>query len=219
VVHRSMSFLRPDSEVVVSYRTLRRRVIDFLRTLPDSESRRVVPACPDWTVSALVSHMMGINEDILAGRMGGFTSDAWTQAHVDRHLGESIPSLADAWERMAREFDVILPTIPAPRNSQLVMDAVTHELDLRYAVGSTEARDSDAIDVALGWLLDWIERERGGLDQSLSDTKVSKYELLRSLTGRRSVDQMNTLGLSGDWIVTILRGTPLKPPTEIIESI
>lgn len=139
-----------------SWSDVTHRSVSFLR--PDSESRRVVSACPDRTVSALVSHMMGINEDILAGRMGGFTSDAWTQAHVDRHLGESIPSLADAWERITRDFDVILPTVPAPRNSQLVMDAVTPEFDLRYAVGSTEARDSDAIDVALRWLLDRIER-------------------------------------------------------------
>lgn len=214
-----MTFLRPDAEVVGSYLELRRRVIGLLRSRPDSDSSCVVPLCPAWTVSALVSHMVGVNEDILANRMDGVTTDAWTQAQVDRHTGQSLASLADGWESIAADFDAVLPHIPAPVNSQLVMDAVTHELDLRHALGSTDARDTDAVHVALGWLLDMAETKQSGLGHALSESGIEPFQLLRSLTGRRSRDQMAELGLPVSTIERILNGTPLKPPTVAIESI
>ena len=211
-----MTFLRSD-EAVDAYIALRRRVIDLVREAPDADGARVVPLCPAWSVAALVSHMLGVNEDILAGRMEGVTTDAWTQAQVDRHAGESLGRLADIWESITIDFDAVLPRIAAPTNSQMVMDAVTHEHDLRHALGSTEARDSAAVDVALGWLLDMAESKQPGLGHSLNTSGVEPYQLLRCLTGRRSADQMNELGLPVSLIEKILRGTPLKPPTVAIE--
>ncbi|CAB4590453.1 unannotated protein [freshwater metagenome] len=163
--------------------------------------------------------MMGVNEDILAGRMEGVTTDAWTQAQVDRHVGESLRRLADGWEAIAVDFDAVLPHIPAPVNSQLVMDAVTHEHDLRHALGSTDARDTDAVHVALGWLLDMAETKQPGLGHALSESGVEPFQLLRSLTGRRSLDQIAETGLPVSTIERILKGTPMKPPTVAIESI
>jgi uncharacterized protein (TIGR03083 family) len=212
-----MAFLRSD-EAVGAYIAVRGRVIDLIREVPDEVCTRVVPLCPAWTVSALVSHMMGVNEDILAGRMEGVTTDAWTQAQVDRHAGESLRQLADGWEKSAIEFDVVLRNIPAPVNSQLVMDAVTHEHDLRHALGSSDARDTDAVHVALGWLLDMAETKQPGLGHTLSESGIEPFQLLRSLTGRRSMEQMAELGLPVPTIEKILHGTPLKPPAVAIES-
>lgn len=213
-----MTFLLSDV-AATSYVGLRQRVIDFLRATGDAQGTRVVPLCPNWTTVALVSHMIGVNEDILEGRMEGVTTDAWTQAHVDRHVGESLTQLADTWQSLAGRFDEVLPHIPAPVNSQLVMDAVTHELDLRHALGSTDARDTDAVHVAVGWLLDMVETKVPGLGRQLADSGISPFNVLRCLTGRRSVDQMNDLGLPGSVIATALVGTPLKPPTTAIELI
>lgn len=213
-----MTFLR-SGEAVDAYIALRRRVIDLIRSVPDEDSVRVVPSCPAWSTSALVAHMMGVNEDILAGRMEGVTTDAWTQAQVDRHTGESLRQLADGWESIAADFDAVLPHIPAPVNSQLVMDAVTHEHDLRHALGSSDARDTDAVHVALGWLLDMAETKQPGLGQQLSESGVAPFQLLRSLTGRRSMDQIAELGLPASTIERILNGTPMKPPAVAIESI
>ena len=213
-----MTFLR-SGEAVDAYIALRRRVIDMIRSVPDEDSVRVVPSCPAWSTSALVAHMMGVNEDILAGRMEGVTTDAWTQAQVDRHTGESLRQLADGWESIAADFDAVLPHIPAPVNSQLVMDAVTHEHDLRHALGSSDARDTDAVQVALGWLFDMAETKQPGLGQQLSESGVAPFQLLRSLTGRRSMDQIAELGLPASTIERILNGTPMKPPAVAIESI
>lgn len=213
-----MTFLR-SGEAVDAYIALRRRVIDLIRSVPDEDSVRVVPSCPAWTTSALVAHMMGVNEDILAGRMEGVTTDAWTQAQVDRHTGESLRQLADGWESIAADFDAVLPHIPAPVNSQLVMDAVTHEHDLRHALGSTDGRESDAVSVALGWVLDMAETRQPGLGRRLAESGVSQFQLLRSLTGRRTMGQMDELGLPGESIATLLAGSPLKPPTVVVEPI
>lgn len=213
-----MTFLR-SGEAVDAYIALRRRVIDLIRSVPDEDSVRVVPSCPAWSTSALVAHMMGVNEDILAGRMEGVTTDAWTQAQVDRHTGESLRQLADGWESIAADFDAVLPHIPAPVNSQLVMDAVTHEHDLRHALGSSDARDTDAVHVALGWLFDMAETKQPGLGQQLSESGVAPFQLLRSLTGRRSMDQIAELGLPAALFEKMLHGSPLKPPAVAIESI
>ena len=71
-------------EVAVSYIALRARVIDLLRSTPESSGNIVVPCTPAWTVRQLSAHLVGVPEDILAGRMEGVASDAWTQAQVER---------------------------------------------------------------------------------------------------------------------------------------
>jgi uncharacterized protein (TIGR03083 family) len=212
-----MSFLQSDAEVVLAYLEFRHRVASLIREIPESQATLSVPLCPDWEVSSVISHMVGVPEDILAGRMEGVTTDAWTQAQVDRHEGESLSQLADALLATAVEFDVVLPHIPSPTNSQMVMDAVTHEHDLRHAVGRAGAQDSLAVNVALGWLLNMVEGKAPDLAQELLDSGVSHYELMRSLTGRRSVDQMKQIGVDGEQIKLLLQGTPLRVPMTAIE--
>ena len=212
-----MTFLQSDSEVVQAYLEFRTRVVNLIREIPESQASLSVPLCPDWEVSGLISHIVGVPEDILAGRMEGVTTDAWTQAQVDRHEGESLSQLADALHATATEFDVLLPHIPSPTNSQMMMDAVTHEHDLRHAVGRADSQDSLAVTVALGWLLNMVEGKVPGRAQELVDSGVSRYELMRSLTGRRSVEQMKQLGLDGEQIKLLLHGTPLRVPSTAIE--
>ena len=213
-----MSHLLPDATVVAAYRELRERMIDLLRSLTDEQGRVVVPACPAWTVVELASHMVGVPEDIVAGRMEGVTTEAWTQAQVDRHRGASPRDLADRLEATVGDFDAILPHIPSPTNSQMVMDAVTHELDLRSAVGQVGGRDSSAVKVGLGWLLDRAESRDPNLVDRLRATRASDYDLLRSLSGRRTREQITALGLDADEIARLLEGSPLRVPDRPVES-
>lgn len=212
-----MTFLQSDAEVVRAYLEFRTRVVRLIREIPESQASLSVPLCPDWEVSGLISHIVGVPEDILVGRMEGVTTDAWTQSQVDRHKGESLSQLADALLATATEFDVLLPHIPSPINSQMMMDAVTHEHDLRHAVGRVGAQDSLAVNVALGWLFNMVEEKAPGQAQELVDSGVSRFELMRSLTGRRSVKQMKQLGLDGERIKLILQGSPMHVPTGAIE--
>jgi uncharacterized protein (TIGR03083 family) len=195
-----MSHLLPDADVVTAYLGTRSRIAALLRDLPESEATTVVPCCPEWNVAELASHVAGVVDDILEGRMEGVTTDPWTQAQVERLRGLTLVGIADHFEGTAERFDPTLPFVPAPVNSQLVMDAVTHEHDLRDAVGRRGAEDSLAVKVALGWLLNMAE----GADPGLVDR-------LRS-SGRRTRAQMAAIGLPADEIVALLAGSPLKPP-------
>lgn len=207
-----MTHLLPDTDVVAAYISLRTRIVELLRELPEGEATSVVPACPDWNVAELVSHLVGVVDDILANRMEGVTTDPWTQAQVERLRGLSLAELADHYASVGIGFDAVLPHIPSPVNSQLVMDAVTHEHDLRDAVGRRGAEDSLAVQVALGWLLDMADRNEQGLAASLRSVGASDFDLMRSLSGRRSAAQIAELGLPGERIVQLLQGSPLKPP-------
>jgi len=207
-----MSHLFPDADVVSAYIGVRSRIVELLRELPESEATTVVPACPDWNVAELVSHVVGVVDDIIGDRMEGVTTDPWTQAQVERLRGRSLAELADHYASVGQQFDPMLPFVPTPRNSQLVMDAVTHEHDLREAVGRPGAHDSMAVKVAVGWLLDMVEGRHEGMAAELEAAGVSTFDLLRSLTGRRSAAQMAAMGLPADTIVAALAGSPLKPP-------
>lgn len=213
-----MSHLLPDETVVDAYRELRARMIDVLRSLTDEQTRLVVPACPAWNVGQLASHLVGVPEDILAGRMNGVTTEAWTQAQVDRHRGASAAELADRFSATIEAFDEVLPHIPSPINSQMVMDAVTHEFDLRRAIELPGAQDSSAVKVALGWLLDRAESRDPLLVDRLRASGASDYDLLRSLSGRRTLEQIAAIGLDADEVAKLLEGSPLKLPDRPVES-
>jgi uncharacterized protein (TIGR03083 family) len=207
-----MSRLLPDDQVCEAYRHTRRSVLDLLDATPESSADLVVPACPDWTVQQTFSHLVGVPEDLLADRREGITSDAWTNAQVQRHAGESLAELRSALEATIASFDAILPGIPHPSNSQLVMDALAHELDLREALGLECDESSLALSVAKAWLIDMIERRGPSAIAGIESAGCSDLDLVRALTGRRSSAQMDNLGLPGTQIVAALAGTPLKPP-------
>ena len=88
---------------------------------------------------------------------------------------------------------------------------------MRHAIGRAGAQDSLAVNIALGWLLNMVEGKAPGRAQELIDSGVSRFELMRSLTGRRSIEQMKQLGLDGEQVTLLLQGTPLRVPTTAIE--
>jgi hypothetical protein len=62
-----MTFLQSDAEVVQAYLEFRTRVVGLIREIPESQASFSVPLCPDWEVSGLISHIVGVPEDILVG--------------------------------------------------------------------------------------------------------------------------------------------------------
>lgn len=203
--------LAPDEQVAEAYIELRGRVIELLGQLDEVDGDRAVPACPGWTVRQLIAHMVGVPEDVLAGRIDGLATDAWTQAQVDRHAGETLADLRHTLGGLAAEFDPVLRMVPAPMNSQFVMDAVTHEHDLREAVGRPGAQDSSAVEVALAWLLRFF-RLPAEASAQLAASGAPGFTVMRAMSGRMSVEAMNAAGLPGEEIARSLAGSPLVPP-------
>jgi hypothetical protein len=205
--------LLPDDTVSQAYMELRNRAVELLRSVPERIGDRTVPHCPSWSVRELASHLLGVPDDIVNGRMDGVASDAWTQAQVERHRGKSLLTLAHELAELAPRFDPILPHIPPMARSQMTMDAVTHEHDLRNAVAQPGARDSLAVQAALAWLGVWAEKRVPGSHAALFGAGLDDFDLLRCLTGRRSLRQVKALGLPVDVLEAVQKDSPLRAPT------
>jgi len=55
------------------------------------------------------------------------------------------------------------------------------------------------------------------LFDALVTASASSWDVLRSLTGRRTVEQMNALGLDGGAIALHFPGSPFTLPQEAVE--
>ena len=149
--------------------------------------------------------------------MEGVTTNAWTQAQVERFGHLTLSELADLFEASTPQIDAILHNIPQPIISQFVMDAVTHEQDMRSALGVPGGRDSIAVEAGVGFFLNLIEVSDPPLFAVLTNASASSWDILRSLTGRRTVEQMNALGLDGEAIALHFPGSPFTLPKEAVE--
>ena len=203
-------FLKPAEEVVAAYVGLRIRTIELIRSCDQSVGDLPVPHCPTWSIRQLAAHMVGVPEDILAGRLDGVTTEAWTQEQVDRHRNDSLLDLATIWENMGAIFDPVLAGIPAPVNSQVVFDVATHEHDLRCALGIPGARDAASVAVSTGWILDAAERREQGSANRLRNFGLDNFTLMRVFTGRRSRHQVEALGIDAGYIENWLSTTPFS---------
>src|ERR1051326_2769505 len=120
----------------VAYRHTRERVAALLRDHPDAE-RLPVPACPGWTVGDLVNHLVE-NCRFAETNIG-------TPELSGRPLCMEQPSraqLVDEWSRSAAVVEEAVSRLPGPwAGSLLLLDAFTHELDARVALGAAVPRD------------------------------------------------------------------------------
>ena len=212
-----MSHLAAPETILPAYQGARERIVTLLRHASPEDAERPIPACPGWTVADLAAHIAGLAEDLIAGRVEGAGSDAWTAAQVERHRGDTLNALVTSLEANADAFDGILPHVPAPVNSQIVMDTVTHEHDLRAALDQPGARDSDAVTVGLGYLLNGRGRHQPELVNALLSSGTDQWELMRALSGRRTAEQIARLGLNADAIVAGFKGSPISAPESPVE--
>ncbi len=211
-----MTYLLSPDEVAAAYVELRTRVTALLREAGEGVADTPVPHCPAWTVKMVASHLLGLPEDSLGGIKPGDDLDAWTQAQVDRHRNDSLMSILDAWEAMGPTIDPILPHFPVPMNSQFVFDACTHEHDIRAAIGKVGARDSQAVRVAAGFIRNSLSLLPQPEAQELLRVTISDFDILRSLSGRRSVEQIAECGLDTSAVQAIVAASPLSIPTASI---
>ncbi len=203
--------------VPTAYAGVRERIVSLLRNASTEDCTTPVLACPGWTVADLAAHVAGLAEDVLAGRVEGAGSAAWTAAQVERHRGDSLADLADSLETNAAAFDAALPHIPAPVNARIVMDSVTHEHDLRAALGVPGERNSDAVTIGLNFLLDGRREHQPELVATLTSRAIDPWDLLRALSGRRTLDQIAELGLDVDAVTAGFAGSVLSAPAAPVE--
>ena len=184
----------------IAYRELRARVREVVEQVDDPALERIAPATPKWRAHDVLSHLVGVPEDVVNGRLDGIASDAWTQAQVDRRRTASTAELLAEWDEFGPQFEVMLAEAPDEIVGQAIFDAGTHELDLLNALGVVGARDSGAVRVGWDWIVD--ARTRGGAHaicfvmeegEQISGTgdvvarvEAPRFELFRAVSGRRT---------------------------------
>jgi hypothetical protein len=64
------------------YAATRARVTETAQALTAEQLNTRVPACPDWTVHNLISHLAGVAGDFVAGNLDGAPRPPWTAVQV-----------------------------------------------------------------------------------------------------------------------------------------
>ena len=209
-------FLLPVQQVCDAYSELRTRVSELMRNISREQAQTIVPHCPQWTVKDCLAHMIGVPEDVISGQMDGVATDAWTDRQVQRHEKDSVEDLLAIWEANAPMFGKILPNIPQPIISQFMFDQTTHEHDIRRALSTPGARGSSAIAVAEGFLRNFVSRNADTEVSELANTSITGFEFVRSLSGRRTLEQISALGLPANTVAKFIADAPFSLPTTTV---
>ncbi|HEV2311196.1 MAG TPA: maleylpyruvate isomerase family mycothiol-dependent enzyme [Acidimicrobiia bacterium] len=201
-----------DAEI---YRSMRETVVGLARDHRD-EMERVAPATPDWRARDLLAHLGGVCDDVVNQRFEGLGSDAWTAAQVDPRRGWPVEEILVDWERNGETLDALIDQTPPGTFGQLLFDTWTHEQDLRGVFGAAGGRESDATARSYEWAMQRLgERETStkqpaltlateagthtvGVGDPVAEVRLPCFELLRAMTGRRSMAQMRAYEWRGD---------------------
>ena len=203
---------------VEAYTDTRARLLALGRQIDDATAATRLPSCPEWTVREVYAHVVGINADALAGRLDGVAEDWWTQRQVDERADRTLAEILDEWDEIGPGFLAVLT--PGTTPPELVLDAWTHEQDVRGAVHvpggpSAEVTRDHASAIAKAHIGAVHALELAPLDIRLGDAVVSRgddatvtlvvdpHEYLRGAFGRRSRRQI----CAWDW-----RGTDDAEP-------
>ena len=202
------------SECAAAYRDIRVRVNELVRGADPAALDALAPATPEWRVRDILAHMSGVNTDIVNGNLNGVASDNWTDAQVVTRREWPIDEILTEWETNGSVVEANAAILGSSAG-QWVYDACTHEHDIRHALGAPGARDSEAVALAFAWgttvLGDGLDRQGApglvietddggttvGTGEPRATVTVGRFELIRAMTGRRSVAQMEAYGWDG----------------------
>jgi len=210
----------PNPDYAGAYHEVRVGLMELLRSRSDAELDVIAPATPEWRVRDIVAHLAGVCDDITEGNMTGVASDEWTAAQVAKRADWATGRLLDDWDEHATFVEGQMNAL-GPGMGQMLFDAFTHEQDIRGALGEPGRRDSAAEAIAFDWIVtsmqapadaspddsrlrppihlvtDAGEADIYGAPGSATTLRVSRFEFLRSITGRRSRRQIEALGWDG----------------------
>jgi uncharacterized protein (TIGR03083 family) len=191
-------------------------------TLLDTTGRDArVPCCPAWRVRDVVAHVTGVAQAWVERDLDGYASPDWTDAQVRARAAVPLSEVLEEWAQHAARLVPILrcPTdhdAPSFMPGITVGDLVTHEHDIRGAIGDPGARDSEACHISFSGNLRRLTRklEKAGAPglnlvtesdrfavgppEGAASLNAPRFEVWRSLSGRRSRDQVGEWSWEGD---------------------
>ena len=198
------------------YARKRAELLALLRACSEDELHRTVPATPDWRVRDTLAHVVGITADLNALDFGRDDPDGWTARQVDTRRGRSVDELAAEWERESTRFEDGLRLLGYSIGSHYVGDLHAHVQDVHAALGLPADRDELTVRVALDFYLESFGEQLDddgvgavavqaagedhvvGSGAPVATVAGDPFELLRALSGRRSLAQVRRLAWTGD---------------------
>lgn len=201
-------------DLVQLYRDAQARVVELVGTLSPPTLATPVPATPLWTVEQLVAHLTGVCADMVDGRTEGAATEPWTSRHVAERAGQPLHEVVAEWQART---PALLEMLSTPgRVDASAFDVLTHEHDLRGALGIAGPSDAAAVAgvttrltgrvdhlvdkaelPALVLINDDGEWRCGSREVGVTGTAPT-FEWFRALFGRRSPAQILTYSWDGD---------------------
>ena len=200
------------TDPVAQWRTTMERVSSLVESLDEAQLSTHVPACPDWTVRDLLSHMVGLGADVVGGDEPDDHNEQWTQRQVDARRDRPAADLLAEWHALAEDLESWM----VERGSRPLNDVVIHEQDLRSAVDRPGARDSEAYATVRDRMVArfqsrleglppialvgpaWTWCSSGAVEEAGVVLEASDFDLGRALMSRRTPDQLRAWTTRGD---------------------
>jgi uncharacterized protein (TIGR03083 family) len=204
----------------VLYATTRDRFVDLVRPLTRAEADRRVPLTPGWTVTQVLAHVCGLNADVAAGMREGLGTDERTAHQVATRAGRSPGEICDEWLGHAEAMRAAVAE-DGFFGRRLSADLVVHLHDVGHALGHPIDRDDVATvsggrtyaartpdrlaeATGLGVVIELSDGSRFAPSQGVAPEppaltlRATPYDVLRSITGRRSRREVAALDWAGD---------------------
>ena len=204
---------RIEYDLAEIYRGVRTRVSELISRASQADLDRVAPATPEWSALGVLAHMVGSTSDVIEGRLEGVASNEWTQTQVDLRSETPKEQLLEEWERYSPQVEPLIDSFPRRMQGMFIVDATTHEHDLRGALNAPGARDSEAVAYSFDQLSFGIGRQRGdagalkiiheagervvGEGEPTATLHTSRFEIIRAAVGRRSTAQISSWSWEG----------------------
>jgi uncharacterized protein (TIGR03083 family) len=141
------------NEIGGLYAEGRNRLSEIVVDLRPADFRRIVPACPKWTVRDVIAHLAGGCADLLAGNIDGVTTTQWADAQVRRRQNQTITQLVAEWSDVAPSLEAMADSLPSPLATMWILDLSAHEHDVRGALARPGARETRGLVMAVDFLL------------------------------------------------------------------
>lgn len=184
----------------------REAVCELVATVPAMEWERVSPLTPKWNVREVLAHLVGVSGDVSVHNLPTGDMNEWTRRQVESGAGLSIEELVTRWRELAIEEEV------NQGFGVLLFDQVTHEYDIRHALGRPGPVHSSRVRLAAESSLEFLrssttltfrfrldgEFYQLGSGQRIVELETSHFEFMRFRAGRRSWPEICALPWRGD---------------------
>jgi len=226
------------------YERTKRAFVALVSELPEDSLLARVPATPLWSVRDVVAHVAGLAADLNAQRFPAPDDDGrqWTDRQVAERRDMKFTTVLDGWEHETPAFADGLRTFGYETGSHFVADLHAHYHDVRGALALPRNTDELVVRVALDHYLNFLDRllteARWGTVEVVAGDEAQllgahgshharlralPFDVLRSMSGRRSARQIRALDWDGevdDLLVLLemsLTGGYSLPDSDLIE--